>query len=82
MRMVTYTGAGGAVIVQAGDRTWTFGPGSRANLDEQVAPGQTLEQALGADLHLFTPDAPDAKAAPPSRRTPATAPLADDKGID
>jgi len=79
MRMVTYTANSGGVAVRGGDRTWTFGPGSRANLDEQIAPGQTLEQALGHYVSLFTPDAPDAKAAPPStRRTPA-APLADDK---
>lgn len=78
MRMVTYTAEGGTVTVQAGDRVWSFGPGSRANLDEQVAPNQTLEQALGRYLHLFTPDAPYAKAAPP-RRTSAPAATTDDK---
>jgi hypothetical protein len=63
MRMVTFTAATGSVVVRSGDRVWAFGPGSRANLDEQVAPGQTLEQALGVDLHLFTPDATEEKPA-------------------
>lgn len=78
MRMVTFTAESGSIVVSLGDKSRSYGPGSRANLDEQIAPGQTLEQALGHYVSLFTPDAPDVKAAP-SRRTPT--PVTDDKEI-
>ena len=55
-RMAKYSSESGSITVTVvNGLSRTYGPGSVVNLDEQVTPNQTLEQALGKYMSLFEP---------------------------